>query len=652
MAVISTFDLVPTWVIPSTGSKSITLADDTSYTALLSGGAHNGILKVTGPNGSIYTNAGYLTNSFVAPDTKSANSYTKTGIVPVPLDSNGKILKGYYTFDYKVQCTTANGTGTVNSMTSGTKLIVLNGGTDEFNLLVAQIAEGTWTFAISGSGTAANNKAYTIDETYTPVYGGGFFTFRVNESFTTQGSGGNWNGTTVYTTSYSVNYQACYATLCIEQSYDCYCSKFTSTDATNYSVNGATYTIVTKEHRIKYPTGIIPAIPDLVSTDTSINTITTSPLYTKGWTTVMTTNVLYDWDTYFVDYTYYGTKDVEVVCDNELCGIQTCLENLYAAWLDASNNNPAEAAKYQFKLNKITYLLAQYQVAIDCGDTQAAADYVTAIKVVLDTTGCSCGCGCSESDAPEMVVGFCGTTATSTANVQIGTTEGSGITITSEIVNDVTIYTLSIDQTVIGEWFGGKVLLINGTGATQYATITLALAAASSGDVIRVCAGSYSESIEVSTEGITIEVEAGVTWTNNGARANITLDGVSGFSLIGYGTLEYNNTVDGVIYTDNPSDFSVSGVFLTSTSSAPAVYVEGATARFANCNIKASADYAIQSLDCTLVETLNCKLYSGTTDSLAIGGSTVARVYSTFSNADSDNVPTFGAITVDSGLTI
>ncbi|GAH39095.1 unnamed protein product, partial [marine sediment metagenome] len=61
-----------------------------------------------------------------------------------------------------------------------------------------------------------------------------------------------------------------------------------------------------------------------------------------------------------------------------------------------------------------------------------------------------------------------------------------------------------------GDTSGGAVVtLVSGGNRTGYATITLGLAAASSGDVVWVSPGSYSESVTVPA-GVTLQAEAGV----------------------------------------------------------------------------------------------------------------------------------------------
>jgi hypothetical protein len=71
------------------------------YTALgLTGADTEGLIRVTGPNGVIYANTGYVSDDFTSPDTQDG-AWAKTGIA-LPLDSDGNILAGTYIFAYKV----------------------------------------------------------------------------------------------------------------------------------------------------------------------------------------------------------------------------------------------------------------------------------------------------------------------------------------------------------------------------------------------------------------------------------------------------------------------------------------------------------------------------------------------------------------------
>jgi hypothetical protein len=60
-----------------------------------------GILKLTGPSGVFYKNAGWDSDDFSAPDIDADVSLILTGTA-LPLDANGDVLTGTYTVEYKV----------------------------------------------------------------------------------------------------------------------------------------------------------------------------------------------------------------------------------------------------------------------------------------------------------------------------------------------------------------------------------------------------------------------------------------------------------------------------------------------------------------------------------------------------------------------
>jgi len=88
--------------------KDITWKDLSDYTALGFLVANSQIiLKITGPLGVMYQNAGWLTDSFAAPDITRAATAEKTGI-PISLDANLAIPLGEYVFECKVKDTVSS----------------------------------------------------------------------------------------------------------------------------------------------------------------------------------------------------------------------------------------------------------------------------------------------------------------------------------------------------------------------------------------------------------------------------------------------------------------------------------------------------------------------------------------------------------------
>uniref|UniRef100_A0A6M3MG07 Uncharacterized protein n=1 Tax=viral metagenome TaxID=1070528 RepID=A0A6M3MG07_9ZZZZ len=60
-----------------------------------------GIIKIVGPSGTIYQNSGYLTDDFSSPDINGNTSTWSKSSIALPVDSDGYVLKGTYTFYYK-----------------------------------------------------------------------------------------------------------------------------------------------------------------------------------------------------------------------------------------------------------------------------------------------------------------------------------------------------------------------------------------------------------------------------------------------------------------------------------------------------------------------------------------------------------------------
>ena len=65
-----------------------------------------GLLKITGPDGVVYVNPGYVAEDFSAPDIIGATAtWAKT--INLPVDDDDLVLPGSYIFEYKI---TTNGT--------------------------------------------------------------------------------------------------------------------------------------------------------------------------------------------------------------------------------------------------------------------------------------------------------------------------------------------------------------------------------------------------------------------------------------------------------------------------------------------------------------------------------------------------------------
>lgn len=83
--------------------KKFNLSDTTNYaleSILLTD--VRGLYKITDPTGTVvYENAGFATDDFSSPDV-DANISLDFDTVSLPLDSNGDVIKGNYTIDYKI----------------------------------------------------------------------------------------------------------------------------------------------------------------------------------------------------------------------------------------------------------------------------------------------------------------------------------------------------------------------------------------------------------------------------------------------------------------------------------------------------------------------------------------------------------------------
>lgn len=89
-----------------TSTKTLTFTDElqtAGYNALgVTSTNVRGLLKIVGPAGIFYINAGYTTDVFTAPDITGATPTWTKASISLPIDSNDLVLPGSYTFWYKI----------------------------------------------------------------------------------------------------------------------------------------------------------------------------------------------------------------------------------------------------------------------------------------------------------------------------------------------------------------------------------------------------------------------------------------------------------------------------------------------------------------------------------------------------------------------
>lgn len=388
----------PKFVVGLT-SKSLTYKDTTNWASLSSSQIANmlsflAILKIAGPNGVFYANSGYPSNSFASPDINVKLTDEKTGIPFVPVDSNGDILNGQYSFYAKYKINVQN----LAIADTGTNTITLTNSGDYATFLTnVRDTPGAVVTIVGG----ANAGTYTIASA-TSGFGGTVVV--LNQTLPSSVVTGSSLWVTLPEAINSIDF--CYEipTPVVEITSNCLQSKLVCKDATDYGSAGIT--LVSRENRVKYPLTMETPVADIVDTTLSVNQqLTVNPIYTHTWAGIITTNFIADKTTYQLDITIKGMQEHDVDCDIRLCGAFECIKTMVDQYNSYLGTNPTAATKLQSILFKIQDAFMLYSIAIECGNDQEACNQVDIIIDLIGSTGCNCGCnGTDDSGFATLVL--------------------------------------------------------------------------------------------------------------------------------------------------------------------------------------------------------------------------------------------------------
>ena len=408
--------------------KTIFFTDTTNYVGQSVNPANvAGCLTFTGPSGVFYNNTNFNSPDILPGITDSLQKN-------LPINSQNNPIQGNYTVDYRIRISyayTADITGTQELTISGVDL--------------------TSTF-VPGFLFEINTGSYP--GTYTVVssqFIGGETVVNVVQSF-----GGLENGVFISYFLYenkTYNYEFCYDAPVVEiqPSIDCDCSVIVSRDITNYNINVCGTTIqpynLFRIHKITAPLGANGA-PVIGIITSSLPTVTVSPIFTKTWTTTITTNVEYVLPTgLIIQMVVYGQDEYTVDCAEGLCCVYSCMANLRNKYESYLQTNPSRAAEFFPKLFKMTTAWMLYSAAHSCGDFTNKAKYLSEIINIAKSENCEC-CDGDDDGLPVPVVPLCGVSAGSGDTVVV-TSCGNGIEVTSNTVGNTTTYNVCLDLSVL-----------------------------------------------------------------------------------------------------------------------------------------------------------------------------------------------------------
>lgn len=160
-----------------------------------------------------------------------------------------------------------------------------------------------------------------------------------------------------------------------------YSGKLSSRDITDYGIWASQ---ITREHRVKYPTQLIPPVPDVVS---SSDYIEITPIYTNKWVVEVTSSVLWIFpDTLQVEWEGYGSFDkcVYGACIAAMATALNTLLDIYRGELPSQVSNQESRQKRLVIINQSWHLLNQ---AYQQGNVEECDRLADIIQKQIEYTG-------------------------------------------------------------------------------------------------------------------------------------------------------------------------------------------------------------------------------------------------------------------------
>lgn len=194
----------------------------------------------------------------------------------------------------------------------------------------------------------------------------------------------NSNTAETYTVTNSINYAYVAPVVDIDVSVNVISPIFSQTDNTNYVVNGVTPTLV-RENKLVYPAGIEGGAPSPIITSNKI--LKTSVVYNGPQTSIITSDLDYDFTTYTVTDQVFKSK-YTTVDGSYYCSIACGLKNFERKISGCQDTELKKQYKEKFKL-AMSYV-ALIRLLIECNGGTGIDDYLLKIHDIIGE--CDCGC--------------------------------------------------------------------------------------------------------------------------------------------------------------------------------------------------------------------------------------------------------------------
>ena len=225
-------------------------------------------------------------------------------------------------------------------------------------------------------------------------------------------------------------------TVDISMTVDCFTPVLSATDATGYTVNTVTPTIV-RAFDINYPLSM--NLPPVSGTASVVQTSTF--FYVTGkeieHSSSLVSTLSYDFTNgWYVEDSVTGQEFIGVSCPADLCDIYCCLRSLWLRYSDQKNTNTVQANKTLGIFNEAMSLSELVGLSIKCGKSDQATEYVTEILRISD---CDSGCSCDDG-SPQLVTGL------GVNGNDVIVEAGIGVSVSSVTGGSTTTYTVALSS--------------------------------------------------------------------------------------------------------------------------------------------------------------------------------------------------------------
>ena len=176
----------------------------------------------------------------------------------------------------------------------------------------------------------------------------------------------------------------------------------------------------------------------------SLSTVLISPIYTKTWTTMITSIITYTGqDGLNIIFKISGSAEYPVNCDFDMCDIYCCVNKLLQRYVSKLQFNPSEAKKIkEEQLDLVMYDMVLFRSATECGHDERANEL---INEILKIAQCERGCGCDDNINSSQIIPVCSPGSSGSTIV----TAGNGIDVILTINGTIYSYQVSIASALL-----------------------------------------------------------------------------------------------------------------------------------------------------------------------------------------------------------